>query len=66
MIKDIMAEYPVIFITFIILIVAFIAGWIMNIVAITGLSSVTIMTGMGILRIIGIFIPPLGAILGYM
>ena len=43
---------------------ACIVGWIMNIVAIahTGFSD---MSGMLILRVVGIFIAPLGAILGY-
>lgn len=37
-------------------------GWICNIIALTDMSG---FTGMMALRIIGIFIPPLGAVLGY-
>ena len=38
-------------------------GWVLNIIALTHMASV--MTGMGALRIIGIFVAPLGAVLGY-
>lgn len=38
-------------------------GWIMNIVSMIHMDVVT--TGMGVARIAGIFVPPLGAILGY-
>ena len=43
---------------------AAVTGWILNVVTIahTGLSD---MTGMLILRVVGIFMLPLGAILGY-
>lgn len=40
-----------------------IAGWVMNIVAIFT-TSFTPLTGEAILRVIGIFVPPLGAIMG--
>lgn len=40
-------------------------GWIWNIVKIAG-SSFSEITGMLVLRIVGIFVAPLGAILGYL
>ena len=40
-------------------------GWIMNIIAIAG-SSFDPLTGTVILRIIGVFIPPLGAVMGFL
>lgn len=39
-------------------------GWIANIVKIVGIVSDPI-TGMFILRCIGIFVPPVGAVLGF-
>lgn len=39
-------------------------GWIMNIMTIAG-SSFDVLSGMLILRIVGIFVAPLGAVLGY-
>lgn len=47
------------------MVAACIVGWIMNIVAIahTGFAD---MSGMLILRVVGIFMMPLGAILGYL
>ncbi len=39
-------------------------GWIMNIVAIVN-SNFNDITGLLVMRIIGVFIAPLGAILGY-
>ena len=44
--------------------VAAVVGWIMNIVAIAG-SSFDVLSGMLVLRIVGIFVAPLGAVLGY-
>lgn len=44
--------------------VAAVVGWIMNIVAIAG-SSFDVIGGMLVLRIVGIFVAPLGAVLGY-
>jgi hypothetical protein len=46
------------------LIAAFIYGWIANIVSIAH-SDLSTLTGMLILRVAGIFVAPLGAILGY-
>ena len=44
------------------LLVLIILGWIANIVK---LASVDVFTGMEVARAIGVFIAPLGAILGY-
>jgi hypothetical protein len=46
------------------LIIAFCYGWIANIVSIA-YSNFSEITGMLVLRIAGIFVAPLGAILGY-
>ena len=43
---------------------AFMVGWVMNIITIAG-SSFNDITGVLVLRVIGIFIAPLGAVLGY-
>jgi len=42
---------------------AIIVGWVMNIISLVGADSIT---GMEIARIAGIFIPPLGGVLGYL
>lgn len=42
-----------------------VAGWVMNIVALTQ-SSFEPITGMLVARIIGVFLAPLGAVLGYL
>jgi hypothetical protein len=39
-------------------------GWVSNIVKLVGMDAIA--TGMGIARIAGIFVPPLGAVLGYL
>lgn len=39
-------------------------GWIMNILDLIGMTNV-LDTGIGILRVIGIFVPPLGAFMGW-
>jgi len=39
-------------------------GWVWNIVKIAG-NDFGVITGMLVLRVIGIFIAPLGAVLGY-
>ena len=44
--------------------VAAVVGWIMNIVTIAG-SSFDVLSGILVLRIVGIFVAPLGAVLGY-
>ncbi len=40
-------------------------GWVINVVHIVGLESFTPFTGELAVRIVGIFIPPLGAIMGF-
>ena len=47
----------------IILILGFAYGWIANIITIIGMGE--ILNGEGVIRIIGVFIAPLGAIMGY-
>lgn len=47
-----------------VLAVAGVIGWIMNIIAIAHSEFVPI-TGLLVLRIVGIFIGPIGAVLGY-
>lgn len=42
---------------------ALLVGWIMNIVAVAG-SSFDPITGVVVLRVVGIFVPPLGGIMG--
>ena len=39
-------------------------GWIMNIVHLVGMTNI-LATGEGIVRVVGIFIPPLGAFMGF-
>lgn len=39
-------------------------GWVMNIITVAG-SDFTPITGLLVLRIVGIFIGPIGAVLGY-
>lgn len=46
------------------LVIAGVVGWVMNIITLIG-SSADPITGMFVARIIGVFIPPLGAVLGY-
>jgi len=54
-------------IAFLIFIIAMLAtgGWILNIVKLVHLDSLAF-TWINIVRIIGVFFPPLGAILGYL
>jgi hypothetical protein len=47
-----------------VLMLAMIGGWIANIVKLIGLPSLEL-TGMTIGRIAGIFVPPLGGVMGY-
>lgn len=47
------------------IVVGAIAGWVMNIVTIAH-SSFDVLTGMLVLRIVGIFVAPLGAVLGWL
>jgi hypothetical protein len=41
-----------------------VVGWVMNIVDIAN-SDFDNITGMLVIRVIGVFVPPLGAVLGY-
>jgi len=41
------------------------SGWIMNIVEIVG-SDFGNITGMLVIRCVGIFVPPLGGVMGYL
>lgn len=52
------------FLVFITLFIAAISGWIMNVVAILNMANGPI-TGMFILRCVGIFVAPLGAVIGW-
>lgn len=45
-------------------VIAGLVGWVMNIVDVVN-SDFDPITGMLVVRIVGIFIPPLGAVLGY-
>ena len=49
--------------TIMVLWVTTLVGWVMNIVAIVNLEELTI-TGKVVIGIIGVFVPPLGAIMG--
>ena len=44
--------------------IAGIYGWVMNIVAIAN-SDFAAISGILVLRVVGIFLPPLGAVMGY-
>lgn len=44
--------------------VAGFTGWVMNIISLVGMDGV-LESGLGIARIVGIFVAPLGAVLGY-
>lgn len=46
-----------------ILIVLAVAGWINNIITLLGMDSID--SGMAIARVVGIFLAPLGVVLGY-
>lgn len=48
----------------ILLIIAFVYGWINNIIIVCH-SNFTPLTGMVVVRCIGIFVAPIGAILGF-
>lgn len=47
------------------IIVLSVGGWVANIVKLAGMSFDPI-SGMAVLRIVGIFLAPLGAVLGFM
>lgn len=46
-------------------VIASVTGWVFNIIEIFNIANAPI-TGMFVLRIVGIFVAPLGAILGYL
>ena len=46
------------------IVIAALYGWIMNIVSLAHMNM-TDVTGMLVLRVVGIFMAPLGAVLGY-
>ena len=50
---------------FFVIVPAAVIGWIWNIVKLVGMTLDPI-TGMLIVRVIGIFVPPLGAVVGYL
>lgn len=54
-------------VTWLLLVTVFVlglAGWVMNIMTIAG-SSFNDLTGLLVLRVVGIFIAPMGAVLGW-
>lgn len=52
------------FLFYLALIIGIVYGWIANIVIIAG-SNFSEITGMLVLRVVGIFVAPLGVVLGY-
>lgn len=44
--------------------IAAVAGWVINILEVFG-SNFSVITGELVLRVVGIFIPPIGAVMGY-
>jgi hypothetical protein len=56
------------YIGFLVILIASIYGWINNIILLFSSADMTLasITLMSVLRIVGIFVPPLGAILGYL
>ena len=63
--EEIIMAQTITFVIIALLVIAGICGWIMNIVIIIH-NHATMDLVIGALRIIGIFVPPLGAILGFM
>lgn len=53
-----------VFVVWALSVIAIVIGWVMNIITLMGIINDPI-TGMFILRVVGIFIPPLGGVLGY-
>lgn len=54
----------IIWLTYVTLFIAMVTGWVMNIITIAH-SNFNDITGMLVLRVVGIFMAPLGGILGY-
>lgn len=48
------------------LIVAFFRGWILNVIDVTDIESFGDMSGREILSCVGVFLAPLGAVLGWL
>ena len=40
-------------------------GWILNVIAVVHSPAISLSGGMDVLRVIGIFVAPLGTVLGY-
>lgn len=57
--------YGAVGLLYVILVIACVVGWVMNIIKLVG-SDFTTLDGMEVLRIVGIFIGPLGGVLGYL
>lgn len=51
-------------IVWLLIVIAAAIGWVMNIITLIGIINDPI-TGIFIMRVVGIFVPPLGAVLGY-
>lgn len=47
-----------------VVVLVILVGWVMNIIAVVPMSFDPL-TGMAVLRVLGIIVPPLGAVLGY-
>lgn len=41
------------------------AGYLFNIVAVFSLPAIASWTGFDVMRVVGVFVPPLGAVIGY-
>ena len=62
--KSIQITSTATYLLFLALLIAGVGGWITNIVKLVGMDFGGI-TGMLIVRAIGIFVPPLGAVMGF-
>jgi hypothetical protein len=47
------------------IVIAILYGWVMNIIALCGIEEF-VLTGKNVLRVVGIFVPPLGGLMGYL
>lgn len=56
--------YGLAWLLYIVVGLAAVVGWVMNIMDIVK-SDFSSITGLLVLRVIGVFVPPLGAVLGY-
>lgn len=57
--------YTIVELLFVLVMVLGVGGWIANIVKLVG-SSFDPLTGLVVARVIGIFVAPLGAVLGFL